>query len=121
MQRLVFSRQVPMTYGSSWAPLFCAPVLGALAAWAGLMMISLLKAAGVPQLSTLATELPDLRSPTAGVLWRGGYPWPLRALPEPAREAGREDALQRRPGAAIQGPASGPPEVGRPASGAALQ
>ena len=25
MQRLVFSTRIPITYGSSWAPLFCAP------------------------------------------------------------------------------------------------
>ena len=30
MQRLVFSTRIPITYGSSWAPLFCAPVLGGL-------------------------------------------------------------------------------------------
>lgn len=68
MQRLVFSRNVAITYGSSWAPLFCAPVLGALAAWGGLMLIALLKAVGVLQLGELPTEAADLRSPTAAVL-----------------------------------------------------
>jgi hypothetical protein len=68
MQRLVFSTRIPVTYGSSWAPLFCAPVLGALAAWAGLVLISLLQTAGVLQLTALQTSLADLKSPTAAVL-----------------------------------------------------
>jgi len=68
MQRLVFSTRIPMTYGSSWAPLFCAPVLGALAAWAGLALISLLQSAGVLQLTALHTSLTDLRAPSAALL-----------------------------------------------------
>jgi hypothetical protein len=68
MHRLVFSTRIPVTYGSSWGPLFCAPVLGALAAWAGLVLISLLQMAGVLQLTALKTSLPDLRAPTAAVL-----------------------------------------------------
>src|SRR5215471_14616240 len=68
MQRLVFSTRVPITYGSSWAPLFCAPVLGALAAWAGLVLISMLQTAGVLQLTALHTTLHDLKVPTAAVL-----------------------------------------------------
>jgi len=68
MQRLVFSTRIPVTYGSSWGPLFCAPVLGALAAWAGLVLISLLQKAGVLQLTALKTSLADLRAPTAAVL-----------------------------------------------------
>jgi hypothetical protein len=69
MQRLVFSTRIPITYGSSWAPLFCAPVLGALAAWAGLVLISLLQAAGVLQLTALhTTSLADLRVPSAALL-----------------------------------------------------
>jgi hypothetical protein len=68
MQRLVFSSHIPMTYGSSWGPLFCAPVLGALAAWAGLVLISLLQTAGVVKLTALHTTLADLRAPTAAVL-----------------------------------------------------
>ena len=68
MQRLVFSTRVPITYGSSWAPLFCAPVLGALAAWAGLVLISMLQTAGVVQLTTLHTSLHDLQAPSAAVL-----------------------------------------------------
>jgi len=121
MQRLVFSRQVPMTYGSSWAPLFCAPVLGALAAWAGLMMISLLKAAGVLQLSALATELPDLRSPTAGVLGvaviLGLSERFLSRLEKQAATMLSNDG-QEQPSKV---PPQVPPEAGRPASGAALQ
>jgi hypothetical protein len=68
MQRLVFSRRIPIAYGSSWAPLFCAPVLGALAAWAGLMLIALLQAAGVLELAALDTSLASLRAPTAALL-----------------------------------------------------
>ena len=68
MQRLVFSTRIPITYGSSWAPLFCAPVLGALAAWAGLVLISMLQAAGVLQLTALHTSLTDLRAPSAALL-----------------------------------------------------
>src|SRR6266536_190946 len=68
MQRLVFSRRIPIAYGSSWAPLFCAPILGALAAWAGLVLVSLLQAAGVLQLTALQTSLDDLRTPSAALL-----------------------------------------------------
>jgi hypothetical protein len=68
MQRLVFSTRIPITYGSSWAPLFCAPILGALAAWAGLVLISLLQTAGVLQLSALQTSLAELKAPSAAVL-----------------------------------------------------
>jgi hypothetical protein len=68
MHRLVFSTRIPVTYGSSWGPLFCAPVLGALAAWAGLVLISLLQTAGVLKLAALQTSLADLRAPSAAVL-----------------------------------------------------
>jgi hypothetical protein len=68
MQRLVFSTHIPVTYGSSWGPLFCAPVLGALAAWAGLALISLLQTAHVLQLTALQTSLDSLRAPSAAVL-----------------------------------------------------
>jgi hypothetical protein len=68
MQRLVFSTRIPITYGSSWAPLFCAPILGALAAWAGLVLISLLQTTGVLQLAALQTSLDDLRAPSSAVL-----------------------------------------------------
>jgi hypothetical protein len=68
MQRLVFSTRIPVTYGSSWAPLFCAPILGALAAWAGLVLISLLQTTGVLQLTALQTSLDNLRTPSAAVL-----------------------------------------------------
>src|SRR6266487_1810602 len=68
MQRLVFSTRIPVSYGSSWGPLFCAPILGALAAWAGLALISLLQTAGVLQLTALQTSLDSLRAPSAAVL-----------------------------------------------------
>ena len=48
--------------------MFCAPVLGALAAWAGLVLISLLQAAGVLELTALHTTLADLRTPSAALL-----------------------------------------------------
>lgn len=68
MQRLMFSTRIPITYGSSWAPLFCAPILGALAAWAGLVLISLLQAAGVLQLTALDITLDSLRHPSPALL-----------------------------------------------------
>jgi hypothetical protein len=68
MQRLVFSTRIPITYGSSWAPLFCAPILGALAAWAGLALISLLQTAGVLQLAALDTTPDSLRHPSPALL-----------------------------------------------------
>jgi hypothetical protein len=71
MQRLVFSTRIPVTYGSSWAPLFCAPILGALAAWAGMVLISLLQTTGVLQLAALQTSLDNLRTPSAAVLGTG--------------------------------------------------
>jgi hypothetical protein len=68
MQRLVFSKRISITYGSSCAPLFCAPILGALAAWAGLVLISLLQTTGVLELTALQTSLDDLRAPSAALL-----------------------------------------------------
>jgi hypothetical protein len=68
MQRLVFSKRIPIAYGSSWAPLFCAPILGALAAWTGLVLISLLQATGVLQLAALDTALTSLQAPSSAVL-----------------------------------------------------
>src|SRR5205823_14793191 len=68
MQRLVFSTRIPVTYGSSWGPLFCAPVLGALAAWAGLVLISLLQGAGVLQLTALHTSPEHLQAPSPAPL-----------------------------------------------------
>jgi hypothetical protein len=68
MQRLVFSKRISITYGSSWAPLFCAPILGALAAWTGLVLISLLQTTGVLELAALQTSLADLQAPSSAVL-----------------------------------------------------
>jgi hypothetical protein len=68
MQRLVFSKRIPIIYGSSWAPLFCAPILGALAACAGLVLISLLQTTGVLELTALQTSLEDLRTPSSALL-----------------------------------------------------
>jgi hypothetical protein len=51
MQRVVYGKGRPTAYGTSWVPLFLAPLLGALAAWAGLHLLTLLKAVGVVDLS----------------------------------------------------------------------
>lgn len=53
MQRVVYGRGRPTAYGTSWVPLFLAPLLGALAAWAGLHLLTLLKAVGVVDLSRI--------------------------------------------------------------------
>ena len=53
LQRLVYAEGLPTAYGSSWVPLFCAPLLGALAAWAGLNMVYLLQALGVVDLKAV--------------------------------------------------------------------
>jgi hypothetical protein len=68
MQPLALSTRIPITYGSSWVPLLCAPILDALAAWAGLVLISLPQTADVLQLTSLQTALADLKAPSAAVL-----------------------------------------------------
>jgi hypothetical protein len=68
MQRLVFSPRVPVTYGSSWAQLFFAPILGALAAWAGLNFLSLLQTLDILVLPSLGTSIADLRSPSPALI-----------------------------------------------------
>jgi hypothetical protein len=47
LQRLVYAQDRPTSYGTSWVPLFLAPLLGALAAWSGLHLLALLDALGV--------------------------------------------------------------------------
>ena len=68
LQRLVYAEGLPTAYGSSWVPLFCAPLLGALAAWAGLNLLALLQALGVVDLATLLNGAGDLLVPPPGVI-----------------------------------------------------
>jgi hypothetical protein len=53
MQRVVYGPGRPTAYGTSWVPLFVAPLLGALAAWAGLHLLTLLQAVGIVDLSSI--------------------------------------------------------------------
>jgi hypothetical protein len=53
MQRVVYGQGRPTAYGTSWVPLFVAPLLGALAAWAGLHLLTLLQAVGIVDLSSI--------------------------------------------------------------------
>jgi hypothetical protein len=50
MQRLVYAQGHPTAYGTSWVPLFLAPLLGGLAAWGGLHVLALLQTLGLLQL-----------------------------------------------------------------------
>jgi hypothetical protein len=43
MQRLVYAQGRPTAYGTSWVPMFLAPLLGGLAAWGGLHLLALLQ------------------------------------------------------------------------------
>ena len=88
MQRLVFSRHIPITYGSSWAPLFCAdPGCAGGLGRAGPYLPT-------PDGRGAAAGRPaDLPGPASGPLRRGpGHRHPagrVRAVPAPAGEAGR--------------------------------
>ncbi|GII25844.1 hypothetical protein [Planosporangium mesophilum] len=53
VQRVVYGAGWPTAYGISWVPLFLAPLLGALTAWAGLQFIATLQALHVLDLSSL--------------------------------------------------------------------
>ncbi len=69
MQRLVYGRGRPTAYGASWVPLFLAPLLGALAAWAGLHLLALLQGLGVVSLTGVLPPGSDFRmDATASVL-----------------------------------------------------
>ena len=61
MQRLVYGRGRPTAYGASWVPLFLAPLLGALAAWAGLHLLVLMQGLGVVDLSGVLPPGTDFR------------------------------------------------------------
>ena len=69
MQRLVYGRGRPTAYGASWVPLFLAPLLGALAAWAGLHLLALLQGLDVVSLTGVLPPGSDFRmDPAASVL-----------------------------------------------------
>src|SRR4030095_10295105 len=53
LQQLVYAKGLPTAYGSSWVPLYLAPLLGALAAWAGLPLLALLQTLQVIDLRAL--------------------------------------------------------------------
>lgn len=53
LQRLVYAKGRPTAYGTSWVPLFLAPLLGALVAWGGLQLLALLQSLGIVNLSAV--------------------------------------------------------------------
>lgn len=67
LQRIVYAEGLPTAYGSSWVPLFCAPLLGALAAWGGLHLLTVLQSLGVVDLRSLipTPEAVDALRPAA--------------------------------------------------------
>jgi hypothetical protein len=71
MQHVVYGRGRPTAYGTSWVPLFLAPLLGALAAWSGLHFLSMLQALGVVNLSAILN---------AGGSYRLAQPVPILGL-----------------------------------------
>jgi hypothetical protein len=69
MQRIVYGHGRPTAYGTSWVPLFVAPLLGALAAWAGLHLLSLLQAVDIVDLSSIIVPGETFRDvPSVSVL-----------------------------------------------------
>jgi hypothetical protein len=69
MQRVVYGRGRPTAYGTSWVPLFLAPLLGALAAWAGLHFLALLQVLGVVNLDAVVVPGETFRvAPPVAVL-----------------------------------------------------
>jgi hypothetical protein len=61
MQHVLYGKGRPTAYGTSWVPMFLAPLLGALAAWAGLHLLSLLQALGVVKLEAVLRADGDYR------------------------------------------------------------
>jgi hypothetical protein len=61
MQRLVYAQGRPTAYGASWVPLFLAPLLGAMVAWAGLHLLALMQGLGVLSLSSVLPANADFR------------------------------------------------------------
>lgn len=70
LQRIVYAEGLPTAYGSSWVPLFCAPLLGALAAWGGLHLLTVLQSLGIIDLKSLipTPEAVNALRPAAPVL-----------------------------------------------------
>jgi hypothetical protein len=69
MQRLVYGRGRPTAYGTSWVPLYLAPLLGGLAAWAGLHLLALLQLVKIIDLTSIFRPGEDFRgAPPIGVL-----------------------------------------------------
>jgi hypothetical protein len=61
MQRLVYAQGRPTAYGASWVPLFLAPLLGAMVAWAGLHLLALMQGLGVVSLVNVLPTAGDFR------------------------------------------------------------
>lgn len=68
LQQLVYAKGLPTAYGSSWVPLYLAPLLGALAAWAGLTLLALLQTLQVIDLRALNLEAGFAGLPTSHLL-----------------------------------------------------
>jgi hypothetical protein len=68
LQQLVYAKGLPTAYGSSWVPLYLAPLLGALAAWAGLTLLALLQTLQVIDLRSLNLEAGFAGLPTSQLL-----------------------------------------------------
>src|SRR3954471_18463285 len=68
LQRELLRRDVPSDYGLSWSVLFLSPVSGALAAWAGLLLLQTLQKFNVIDLKTLLPDNVDLTAPTGAIL-----------------------------------------------------
>ncbi len=68
LQQLVYAKGLPTAYGSSWVPLYLAPLLGALAAWAGLTLLALLQALQVVDLRALNLSAGFAGLPTTQLL-----------------------------------------------------
>jgi hypothetical protein len=69
MQRVVYGKGRPTAYGTSWVPLFLAPLLGALAAWAGLHLLVLLQVLGIVKLDAIVVPGETFRlAPPVAVL-----------------------------------------------------
>jgi hypothetical protein len=68
LQQLVYAKGLPTAYGSSWVPLYLAPLLGALAAWAGLTLLALLQALQVVDLRALNLSAGYAGLPTTQLL-----------------------------------------------------
>jgi hypothetical protein len=68
MQNVVFAKQLPTSFATSWNPLFCAPILGALAAWSGLALLRLLQVLGIANLSDILPGDDAVTNPTLPVM-----------------------------------------------------